>query len=55
METESEKEGKSVIAGSMRKNHVIYWINVVMVHPKTGVVEDACSLLRLRDFKRTLI
>ena len=47
METESEKERKRVIAGSLGKNLVKYWINVVKVPLETVVVEDACSLMML--------
>ena len=54
VETESEKERNSVIAGSMGKNHVIFGIDAVMVHPQTVVVEDADFLIMLEVLKSIL-
>ena len=42
VETELGKERKSVIAGLQGKNHVMYWIDVVLVQAKTMVVKAAC-------------
>ena len=55
METESEKERNSVIAGSVGKNHVISWIDVVLVHSKTVLVEDAGFLIMLEVLNPILI
>ena len=55
METESEKERNSVIAGSMGKNHVISWIDVALVHSKTVLVEDAGFLIMLEVLNPILI
>ena len=43
-----------MIAGSMGKNHMIFGIDAVMVHPQTVVVEDADFLIMLEVLKSIL-